>query len=206
MQIFDISWPISNQMTTYKNKADVLIEANRTWQTHHSRESKLTCGVHTGTHVDAPAHFIEHGKTVDQIDLAKLIGPCQIFDLTHLQDRITAHDLEQLDFTDCNRALFKTKNSLDDRSGLFNPNFIYLDQTAAKYLANQKLNTIGVDGLGVERNQPGHETHKILFENDILIIEGLCLAQVEPGAYELICLPLALTGVDGAPARAILIR
>lgn len=206
MQIIDISWPISNQMTTYKNKADVLIESTRTWESHQSRESKLSCGVHTGTHVDAPAHFLADGKTVDQINLAQLIGSCQVFDLTHVQTCITDNDLKKIDFNQAKRVLFKTQNSFDNRSGLFNPNFIYLDQTAAQYLANQKINVIGVDGLGVERNQPGHETHKILFEHNILIIEGLCLAQVEPGAYELICLPLALTGTDGAPARAILMK
>ena len=204
MQIIDISWPIRNQMTTYKNKQDVQISATRTWESHQSRESRLSCGVHTGTHVDAPAHFVENGKTIDQINLNQLIGKCQVFDLTHVQDHITASDLEQLDFANCERALFKTKNSLESDIGLFNLNFIYLDQSAAQYLAAQKILVVGVDGLGIERNQPGHETHKILFEHDIVIIEGLRLGHVAPGCYELICLPLALVGTDGAPARVIL--
>lgn len=206
MQIIDISWPISNQMTTYKNKQDVLISATRTWESHHSRESILSCGIHTGTHVDAPSHFLEQGKTIDQINLNQLIGVCQVFDLTHIPDRITALDLQQLDFTNCQRALFKTKNSLEPAIGLFNPHFVYLDQSAASYLATKKLLAVGVDGLGIERNQPQHETHKILFEQDILIIEGLRLGHVTPGFYELICLPLALVGTDGALARAILIK
>lgn len=205
MQIIDISWPISDQMTTYKNKQDVLISATRTWESHQSRESRLSCGVHTGTHVDAPAHFLEHGQTIDQINLNQLIGACRVFDLTHVSDYISASDLQLLDFTNCQRVLFKTKNSLELATALFNPNFVYLDQSAATYLASQKVRVVGVDGLGIERNQPGHETHKTLFEHDILIIEGLRLGQVVAGTYELVCLPLALVGTDGAPARAILI-
>ena len=206
MQIIDISWPISNQMTTYKDKQDVLISHTRTWETHQSRESKISCGVHTGTHVDAPAHFLENGKTIDQINLSALIGSCQVFDLTYVSEKITAYDLKNLDFATCSRALFKTKNSLVLDTGLFDANFVYLDQSAAQYLVTKNLIAVGVDGLGIERNQPGHETHKILLENDILIIEGLRLGHVMPGSYELVCLPLVLIGTDGAPARAILIK
>jgi len=89
---------------------------------------------------------------------------------------------------------------------LFNQNFIYLDSGAAQYLSSKNLSVVGIDSLGIERNQPNHETHKILFEHNILIIEGLRLAHVAPAIYELVCLPLNIVGSDGAPARAILIK
>ena len=205
MRIIDISWPISNQTTTYKNKRDICHEPTRTFELDGFRESKISYGVHTGTHIDAPAHFIENGKTIDQINLAQLIGKAKVFDLTYLNEKISNLDLEKLDFSDCKIALFKTKNSLDSATGLFNLNFIYLDSSAAQYLTTKNLMAIGIDSLGIERNQPNHETHKILFESNILIIEGLRLDQVDSGIYELICLPLNIVNSDGAPARAILI-
>jgi len=206
MSIIDISWPISNEIITYKNKKDVVIQATKNFELDGFRESKISCGVHTGTHIDAPAHFMEHGKTIDQLDLSQLMGQAQIVDLTHVTDKITKTDLEHLDFSNCKILLFKTKNSLDSNNGLFNQNFIYLDSGAAQYLSSKNLSVVGIDSLGIERNQPNHETHKILFEHNILIIEGLRLAHVAPAIYELVCLPLNIVGSDGAPARAILIK
>jgi len=205
MKIIDISWPISNEMTTYKNKQDVLITQTKFFETSGVREFKLSCGLHTGTHVDAPAHFLSDGANLDQVSLSQLLGECQVFDLTDINNQITQKDLEKLDFSTCQIALFKTKNSLYSTNSEFDPNFIYLDASAAQYLATKKLTAIGIDGLGVERNQPDHETHKLLMQANMLIIEGLRLAHVTPGVYQLICLPLSITGVDSAPARAILI-
>lgn len=205
MRIIDISWPISNQITTYKNKNDVQIEMVKKFEIDGCREARLNCGVHTGTHVDAPAHFLQNGATVDQVDLSNLIGPCQLFDLTHIENQITAEDLKKLDFK-TPIILFKTRNSLQAIDERFDPLFVYLDGSAAKFLAHQKLTAIGIDGLGVERNQPNHETHIQLLKKQISIIEGLRLAHVTAGMYQLICLPLNLIGTDAAPARAVLIQ
>jgi len=109
MSIIDISWPISNEIITYKNKKDVVIQATKNFELDGFRESKISCGVHTGTHIDAPAHFMEHGKTIDQLDLSQLMGQAQIVDLTHVTDKITKTDLEHLDFSNCKILLFKTK-------------------------------------------------------------------------------------------------
>lgn len=205
MQIIDISWPISNQITTYKNKNDVLIERTKEFSTHGCMESKLSCGVHTGTHVDAPAHFLENGKTIDQINLSQLIGPCQVIDVSHLTEKITANDLISINFQ-TKIILFKTRNSLQATDGKFDLNFVYLDHSATAFLIEKQLNVVGIDGLGIERNQPDYATHRGLFKNNVLIIEGLRLGQVTAGNYELICLPLLLVSSDGAPARAILIK
>lgn len=206
MSIIDISWPITNNMVTYKNKNDVLIEQIYAFESHGYRESKVSLGMHTGTHVDAPAHFLSDGVTTDQLILEQLIGWCTVFDLTHLNDKITQNDLEKIDFTGCERVLFKTKNSLSANTGLFCANFVYLDYTAAKFLITKNLKVIGIDGLGIERCQPDHETHNILFRHKIWIIEGLRLGHVLPGNYELVCLPLSIMGSEAAPARAILRR
>jgi arylformamidase len=205
MKIIDISWPISNQMVTYKNKNDVQIKPIKEFLVDGVRESQISCGLHTGTHVDAPAHFLEAGLFVDQINLNSLIGKCYVFDLTHVIGKITKADLELLDFGSCQIALFKTKNSAWPNDGVFDANFIYLDQLAAQYLASQDLLAVGIDGLGIERDQPGHPTHKALLSIQIAIIEGLRLEHVLPGAYTLICLPIKIVGVDSAPARAVLI-
>lgn len=205
MQIIDISWSISNQMVTYKNKQDVLISQVKDFATTGVREAKLSCGLHTGTHVDAPAHFLPDGANLDQFSLDQLVGICEVFDLTHVENCITKQNLEQLDFNGCQIAIFKTKNSASAQTGAFDSEFIYLDASAAQYLATKNFTAIGIDGLGVERNQPDHATHKFLLQAGILIIEGLRLAHVRPGRYQLVCLPLKIAGVDSAPARAILI-
>lgn len=205
MNIIDISWPISNQMVTYKNKQDVLISQVKDFASSGVRESKLFCGLHTGTHIDAPAHFLADGACLDQFSLSQLVGSCQVFDLTHVIDKITQLDLINLDFSACQIAIFKTKNSACSEQGDFDPDFIYLDGSAASYLATKNLSAIGIDALGIERCQPAHETHKFLLQANILIIEGLRLSHVIPGAYQLVCLPLNIVGVDSAPARAILI-
>jgi len=102
--------------------------------------------------------------------------------------------------------LFKTKNSALKNNAPFDPEFIYLDKTGAKYCVEQKIKAVGIDYLGIERNQPGHETHALLLENNIGIIEGLRLAHAEADQYFLICLPLLIPGADASPARAILCK
>ena len=206
MQIIDISWPISNQIVTYKNKQDVLITPTRLFAQDACRESKLTCGMHTGTHVDAPAHFLQDGVTLDQINLSQLIGKCQVFDMSYVDQVITGKDVEKLNFDGSKIVLFKTRNSLWPTTGEFDPDFVYLDGQAAKYLATKQLTAVGIDGLGIERNQPNRDTHKTIFNANMLIIEGLRLSQVASGNYNLVCLPLHVLGADGAPARAILTR
>lgn len=206
-------------MMTYKNKGDVQIIPTRTFEQDGGRESRLTCGTHTGTHVDAPAHFLQNGKTLDQMDLSQLIGKCQVVDMMHITEKITAQDLDQVEFEGCKIVLFKTRNSSWLSTDKFDPDFVYLDASGAQFLAKMNLaqknlaqknlaqinlGVVGIDSLGIERGQPEHDTHQVLFKKDILIIEGLRLINVDPGIYNLICLPINIIGADGALARAIL--
>lgn len=207
MKIIDISWPITSDITTYKNKSDVQILQTHTWETSAKRESQLNCGMHTGTHVDAPAHFLETGLTIDQLNLNNFIGPAQVLELSIItNNQITAQDLSNFEILAGQIILLKTSNSNLAANSSFEPNFVYLASSGAEYLASKKVKAVGIDYLGIERNQPEHETHKILFRAGVVIIEGLRLAQVTSGNYQFICLPLNIIGQEAALARAILIK
>jgi len=168
------------------------------------RESVIRLGAHSGTHIDAPAHFISAGATIDQLALATINGPCIVIDCTTITDCITAQFLQSQSINHSDRILLKTRNSFLLHTDPFNPAFVYLDASAATYLVQCGIQAIGIDYLGIERAQPAHETHTVLMQHGITIIEGLRLAHVNPGPYELICLPLAIIGLEAAPARAAL--
>lgn len=204
----DISWPISEAMTAYKNRSVVRITPTKNFDTDRVRESLITIGSHTGTHIDAPAHFLADGATSEKIPLEATMGPCTVLDMTHCVHAITHTDLCAVadKIQPYARILLKTRNSLRTASDPFDPEFVYIDKEAAGYLAQRGVQTVGIDYLGIERNQPEHETHVTFMKAGVVIIEGLRLGLVSPGNYFLYCLPLALVGTDGAPARAILVE
>jgi arylformamidase len=204
--MIDISWPITSHITEYKDKKTVTFEHVKMFEQDCVRETIITCGAHTGTHIDAPAHFLKNGNTIEQTDLHAVVGECRIVDAMHVSEKITADDIERCDVQSGERILFKTKNSLLDATEKFNPQFVYLTADAAKLLAERKVRTVGIDYLGIERGQPDHATHVTLLQNNVTIIEGLRLAHVLPGRYQLICLPLLMVRLEAAPARAILLR
>lgn len=204
--IIDISWPISKGMTAYKNKRDKKpkIKITKIYSKKGVNESQITLSSHTGTHVDAPKHFLAKGKTLDKVKLETFVGTCQVVEFK--VNKITAKELRKIKLKRGEILLCKTKNSKLKETAKFNKNFVYVDKTAAKYLAAKKVRAVGIDYLGIETKQPGHETHKTLLRNNIGIIEGLRLKNVKPGKYTLVCLPLKIGNVEAAPARAILIR
>ncbi len=205
MKIIDISWPITQNITQYKNQKNVTFINKQVFEKDRMRSTAITLGSHTGTHIDAPSHFIEDGNTIDAYSLEKLIGPCMVVDCTHSENAITVDNLKSITIPENIIILFKTKNSTFPSDAPFEYNFIYLDQSAAEYLVQQNVKAVGIDYLGIERNQPGHETHVTLLQKDIPIIEGLRLQNVKAGTYELYCLPIALQSLEAALARAILI-
>ena len=206
MKIIDISWPIANYMTTYKDKHSIKLQQTEKEEADFSRESMLCFSAHTGTHVDAPSHFLKGGKPIEKFNLQQLIGECIVLDCTGLKDKITAKDLEKFDINKNDIVLFKTKNSFLPPDAPFDYNFVYVDESAANYLVSKQIKAVGIDYLGIERNQPNHETHKLFLKNDIPIIEGLRLEDVKPKRYQLYCLPLKLIGLEASPARVILIE
>lgn len=169
--------------------------------------SKMTLGVHTGTHMDAPLHFIRNARSIDEIPLDATMGRARVIEIGDTKS-IKRQELPGHAISAGERILFKTVNS--DRawtSDEFEENFVFISQDAARYLAERGIRCVGVDYLSVGGfREDGPETHHALLEAGIWIIEGLNLKGIAPGEYELACLPLKLVGSEGAPARAILRR
>lgn len=201
--IYDISMPINEDIQVYKNIKEnapkIKVVANHEETGSHA--SEITMNLHTGTHVDYPLHMIENGKTSDYEVLEKLITPVKVYDLTILKDHIDLETVNKLDIEENDFILFKTKNSFSEE---FLFDFVYLDKEAAAYLADKKIKGVGTDGLGIERAQANHPTHKAILGKDMVIIEGLRLKDVPQGTYQMYCLPLKITGVEANPARVIL--
>jgi arylformamidase len=219
MNIIDISWPIQEGMTEYKDRKSVKITQSRTIA-EGACEYMLQMHNHIGTHVDAPAHMLADGKTIDQIDLQQLIGPAQVIDCTNVVEVITADDLAKHTIKSGNIILLQTRNSFRPLQERFDYAFAFLAPSAAKYLIEKKIKAFGFDYLSIERTYKGedydylgikkdvsgHEVHIMFMNNNIPIIEGLRLNDVKAGNYMFYCLPLALQGADSAPARALLIE
>ncbi len=205
MKIYDISWPISTAITGYKDKKVVNFQPVKSFDADGVRETAITMSSHSGTHVDAPSHFVHDGKTIDQIDLSSLIGKAKVFDMSVVSDGITRDHLENLPIDAGDIVLFKTSNSATQATDRFTPHFIFLEISGAQLLVERKVRAVGIDYLGIERGQQGHLTHNLLFKYEISIIEGLRLMNINEGAYFLCCLPLNTIGIEAAPARAVLI-
>jgi len=203
MAIYDVSMEIHDNMMVYKNKKEKQPKRKIThkYSKNGVNESKITLGLHTGTHIDAHLHMSENGDTIENVMLSKLIGKVMVLDFTHLNDGITAENLKEKDIEKGSFIFFKTRNSFEDR---FNHKFIYLEKSGAEYLKDKDLAGVGTDSLGIERSQPGHPTHKTLMESGIIIIEGLRLKDIKEGEYMMYALPLKIRGGDGAPARVVL--
>lgn len=206
MKIIDISWPLSSATTGYKDRQILQFQARKVFEKDGIRETTITIDAHSGTHVDAPSHMLNDGKTIDRVSLNTLVGPCIVLDLTDVQEKITRDILAEHDheIVENDIVILKTINSATQASDKFTPHFVYLEASGAAYLAEKKINAVGIDYLGIEHSQPGHLTHKELFKHNIAIIEGLRLGHVTPGEYLFCCLPLSMPGLEAAPARAIL--
>lgn len=166
--------------------------------------SFLSFGSHSGTHIDAPLHFIKNAKGVDKMPFQAVVGPARVL---AIKDRrvIREPELRGCRIESGERIIFKTLNSSYWKTKTFQKEFVYISPEAAEYLASLKVRAIGADYLSVGGyHKDGGQTHKILLGAGIWIIEGLNLSKVKPGDYDLICLPLKIFNSDGAPARAII--
>ena len=172
---------------------------------HACNLSHLAMGVHTGTHIDAPVHFIHQATGVDEMPLAATMGPARVIEITDPRE-ITADELRGHSLQAGERVLFRTSNSPRCwQADGFVEDFVYVSEQAAEHLAETRVRTVGVDYLSVGGYRAdGAKIHRILLSAGIWIIEGLDLSAVGPGRYEMICLPVKLHGSDGAPARALL--
>jgi len=161
----------------------------------------LKFSAHTGTHMDAPLHFVNNGESIDNLPLTATIGPARLLQIEH-PEFITAEELTRYDIQPGERILFKTRHYWDSPD--FVTKFVHVNVAAARHLVERKVQTIGIDYLSIGAYEgDGVETHQILLGAGVWVIEGLHLTHLEPGNYELICLPLKILGGDGAPARAV---
>lgn len=198
MEIIDISVPIRTGMVTYPGDPEVRLERVKAIADGESANiSKLDLGVHTGTHVDAPSHFIDGAAGAEALPLDALNGPCEVVAVDSLDESAVAAVPAGAE-----RVLFKTPNSELWAQDSFPEEFERLNGAAATALVERGVRLVGVDFLSVG----DEDAHRALLGAGVVPVEGLDLRGVEPGSYELHCLPLLLVGSDGAPARAILVR
>lgn len=202
----DVSVPIRNGMVHWPGNPEVkIVQTQDLERGDPATVSHLSLGTHTGTHVDAPAHFIVHGAGIDRVSLERLIGPARVLDLGEI-DRITPAHVDPADIRPGDRVLFKTGNSAHWDETQFRSDYTYLSFEAANHLVERGVWTVGIDYLSIGGMDRGAETHHVLLAAGVCIIEGLDLSRVEQGWYDLVCLPLRLEGLDGSPARVVLRR
>jgi arylformamidase len=204
----DISVALDDDLPTWPGSTGVLTKLRMSMaQGEEANVTQLSMDVHSGTHVDAPRHFIDHGETVEEVGLDPFIGPAVVLDTGEVKE-ITASVLDMAKIPDdTERLLLRTANS--SRAGMyqtpFDEDFAALTLDGAEWLAAKRLRLVGIDYLSIQRYSEPPDVHRVLLGAGIPVLEGLCLEEVAPGAYELICLPVRLINVEGAPARAILL-
>jgi arylformamidase len=208
-RMYDVSMPVRDGGLVYPGNPPISITAQQSMARGDSANvSRLDFGSHTATHVDAPKHFVDAGAGIDALPLETLIGPARLLAFDDTVMSIGASELRAHDLAGVKRLLLRTRNSAWLRSGSteFHKDYTYLAPDGAELLVQLGVLLVGVDYLSVEQFHSGHHrTHRILLENGVVIVEGLMLDEPAPGEYELYCLPILLDGLDGAPARAVLI-
>lgn len=210
MKIFDLTVPIRTTMVVWPGDPKVSNSLESSIKTGSSANvTKIQMSAHTGTHIDAPFHFVNEGISIDQLDLNLLIGEAEVIEIVHDVKMITASTLAKLGKNHWPmRVLFKTKNSQEKllEKPKFSKDFVALSVDASEFLIANGVKLVGIDYLSIAPYENGDQTHVVLLENEIIVIEGLNLKEVNPGVYQLIALPIKLQGADGAPARVVLLQ
>jgi arylformamidase len=210
MQIYDVTLTISNELPTWPGDPGVRLErVSKIEEGSEANVTRLDIGAHTGTHVDAPYHFLGgEAPTVDQIPLKLLTGRAYVLQIPDEVGVITTAVLERMEIPPrTRRLLFKTRNSRYwlHRTAGFQTDFVGISADGAQNLVERGIKLVGIDYLSISPYQQSRPTHEILLKAGVVIVEGLDLSGVSQGRYNLYCLPLKLAGSDGAPARVILV-
>jgi arylformamidase len=204
-RIYDVTVPLSAEVPVYPGDPGFSLEP-----THEIAKgrpynlARISLGTQTGTHVDAPYHFLADGATAEALPLEILLGKARVVELQN-RDRVDRADLESLDLRDDIRVLFKTRMAGQMLKPQFQADHVYLTEDGATYLVQAGIKLVGIDYLSFEK--PGSldfPAHHALLSAGVVVVEGLDLSEVEAGEYDLFCLPLRLIGADGAPARVLL--
>lgn len=210
MRIHDVSVTLSETLPVWPGEPRVRVrETSSIVQGDAANVSHISLGVHTGTHIDAPRHFVRGGETVDEIDLRRLIGPAVVRSLPDITE-ITAGELEGLTLpADTKRLLLRTSNSelWHQDATTFVEDYVALTPDAARWVVRRGIDLIGIDYLSIQKYTDAEpETHRVLLGGRVVILEGLDLTGIAEGSYLLYCLPLKLMAAEGAPVRAVLIE
>ncbi|MGA9397853.1 MAG: cyclase family protein [Anaerolineaceae bacterium] len=210
MKWFDISVEISATLPVWPGDPSVSIERIQKLEDGaNANVSRMDMGLHTGTHVDAPYHFLTDGAKISEVPLQHFFGPVTVIEIPGKVDVINADVLGRIDrslFTE--RILFKTRNSgfWSETEEHFHNDFVGIDLTGAQFLVDRGVHLVGIDYLSIAPFHKSKPTHETLLGAGVVIVEGLNLSAVPPGTYALYCLPLKLGNAEAAPARAILIK
>jgi len=210
MTIYDISLTISPNLPTWPGDPKLELKQIESMdQGASANVTHISAAVHLGTHVDAPHHFLNDGRTVENLPLDVLTGECYVVQLPAGVEAITAEVLERTEITkDMKRVLFGTSNSHYWAKGeaTFQTDFVAITEDGAEWLVEHGVQLVGVDYLSVAPYDDSVPTHTVLLKAGVVVVEGLNLSQIMRGFYQLYCLPLKIADSDGAPARAILIQ
>ena len=210
MQVYDVSVPLSANTPTYPGDPGIAIKHwLRMADGNHANVSSINFGLHSGTHVDAPAHFIEGGAKVGALPIDSLLGEAEVIEVAPHIDVIDKRFVAANCGRGSQRVLFRTRNSVfwGDTERGFHEDYVYIDPDAARWLVESGVKLVGIDYLSVEKfDSDSFPTHLAFLSRGVVIVEGLDLRAVPAGQYELLCLPLKIAGGsgDGAPARVIL--
>jgi arylformamidase len=210
MEIFDITLPISAITLVWPGDPPVTIERLEKIEAgDEDNLSRIAMGVHTGTHVDAPWHFIADGDKLETIPLEVFIGPVQVVEIGDDVPLITAEVIRKVSIDpEIPRLLFKTHNSTWWQEGehRFHEDYVAVSADGAQLLVEMGMRLVGIDYLSIAPYEQTAESHQILLKAGVVILESVDLFKVEAGEYMLYCLPLKLSGVEGAPVRVVLVR
>jgi arylformamidase len=206
-RIYDVSRPLHDGGLIYPGDPEIRVRSHSSIRRGDpANVSSLALGSHSGTHVDAPRHFIPGGIPVDAIPIERLIGPTVVLDLPDVETAIGAAELRRRDLDGHRRVLLRTRNSRWPVTSEFTRDYCALAPDGAEYLLEREVELVGIDYLSIEPyGSLDFAVHHLLLEHGVVIVEGLELSAVPAGIYQLICLPLRLEGLDGAPARVVLI-
>jgi len=206
--IYDISVPIHNDMHVWPSDPGIRLEESRNLardRSHTVQVTSITCGSHTGTHLDTPVHMIgSDAGTLNDIPLEQLVGPARVIDLPGVAS-IGEPELKPYEWESVERVLFRTDNSSHWKDDQFWEQFVYLEPQGAQFLVDRGIHLVGIDYLSIDAyGSEDHASHFVLLTKSVAILEGLNLLDVPPGDYELVALPIKLDRADGALVRAIL--
>lgn len=204
MKYYDISLNLSAETVCWVTSPPFeLIERRRMSRGDHNNSSALRMSAHSGTHVDAPFHFVPDGATIESLPLELFVGPALV-QAVDAGRHITKEHVAEIDLKGESRVLFKTRNSHLLHQPAYDPDFVAFSVEAAQALVARGVKLVGLDYLSVAHAGEQVPVHRAFLDHGVVLLEGIDLSEITPGRYELICFPVRLRGLDGAPCRAVL--